>query len=92
MLNIPPGKDLASASMPPVYGRSQEKQMMMANSSQPGETAQLGDQNALLAQLHDELADLRQQVAEQHAEIQRLLRQMQESCCPWSGQPWHREH
>jgi hypothetical protein len=64
----------------------------MANSSQQMQATQVGDQEALLMRLNDELAALRQQVAEQHAEIERLLLQIRESCCPWSHQPWHRGH
>ena len=64
----------------------------MANSSQQAQATQFGDQEALLIRLNDELAALRQQIAEQHAEIERLLHQIRESCCPWSHHPWHRGH
>lgn len=64
----------------------------MANSSQQVQATQFGDQEALLMRLNDELTALRQQVAEQHAEIERLLLQLRESCCPWKHHPWHRGH
>jgi hypothetical protein len=64
----------------------------MTNSSQQAQATQVSDQEVLLMRLNDEIAALRQQVAEQHAEIERLLLQIRESCCPWSHHPWHRGH